>query len=77
MIKTARQRRTWVLPAPTGGLDRSDRYAIGLFYAIAFAVVEIILPLRVMFTSKSKLQFFKSLWEKNIFVSARKHKRNN
>ena len=102
--KTARQRRMWVLPAPKGGLDKSDRYEIGIFYAIRFVVSAITLPLRVMFTSafqpdvfvsedqgvfvsirkgtaggdsEKKLQVFKSLWEKNIFTSLRKQRKDN
>ena len=67
--KTARQRRMWVLPAPKGELDRTDRYAIGILYALAFIIYTPILPLRVMFTSAAKPDFFVS--EKQpIFVSA-------
>jgi len=58
IAKTAKQRRTWVLPAPEGGLDKSDRYEIGIFYELAFIIFTPTLPLRVMFTSHAKPDFF-------------------
>ncbi len=48
---TARQRRMMVLPAPHGGLDKNDRYEIGIFYSFAVFVRTITLPLRVLFHS--------------------------
>lgn len=54
----AKQRRMWVLPAPDGVIDRSDRYEIGIFYSFAFVAIS--LPLRVMFTSPFQLSTFLS-----------------
>lgn len=75
--KTARQRRMWILPAPHGGLDKTDRYAIGIFYALAFITEAITFPLRAIFTSKFQRSMFISLWERNVFVSKRKQGKNN
>lgn len=54
----AKQRRMWVLPAPDGVIDKSDRYEIGIFYSFAFVAIS--LPLRVMFTSAQQLSTFLS-----------------
>ena len=57
-MMSAKQRRMWVLPAPDGLIDKSDRYEIGIFYSFAFIAIH--LPLRVMFTSAQQLSTFLS-----------------
>jgi hypothetical protein len=103
-----KQRRMWVLPAPEGALDKSDRYEIGIFYELRFFYYNVAQYPVITFTSHSrpdvfiseeagpftaaikgsptrqigdstdkKPQIFKSLWEKNIFTSARKQSKSN
>lgn len=74
-MMSAKQRRMWVLPAPDGLIDKSDRYEIDIFYSFAFIAIH--LPLRVMFTAPQQISTFQSPYVKNIFVSARKTNKNN
>lgn len=70
---TARQRRMVVLPAPHGGLDRNDRYEIGIFYSFATFIRTVTLPLKTLFTSAQQLAIFISeepVGSQITFVSA-------
>lgn len=68
----ARQRRMWVLPAPKGGLDKRDRYAIGIFYSFLFLIAQFIKPLRAIFMPCPDTTIFISKKGANVFKSARK-----
>ena len=68
----ARQRRWMVLPSPTGGVDKRDRYAIGIFYSFLFAVAQFFKPLKTIFTACPDTTVFVSKKGANVFTSVRK-----
>jgi len=74
---TSRQRRMWVLPAPTGALDKSDRYEIGIFYSFKFDILILTRYPRVTFVAAKPREIFISEENRNIFVSSRKRRESN
>jgi len=68
----ARQRRMLVLPAPKGGLDKRDRYAIGIFYSFGLIISAIVKPIRIIFDALQGPVTFISEKASNVLKSVRK-----